>query len=292
MQNPKQRVNQLGGFFSNGRPQPLEVREKIVKMYASGIRKCEISRHLRVSHSCVSKILEKYHETGSIKPRQYSKKRNSEIPLELTEKIIEYRKQAYLAWEIRDLLIKNEKITVNRAPTVDSIRKLIRKNGMAESSDPSQTSEDEIFENRKIAEIPKRRKTTFEESQLIELEKVFEESHYPNAITRETVANQIGVSESRVQVWFSNRRARWRNEMTATKFHPAVVKAEISENPIPFIPQQPPVSTTEFDPAVYPDSYTFMNLKIVPESWMAQTNIHYTETASNMGLLFSEISTL
>ncbi len=61
-------VNQLGGVFVNGRPLPNAVRLRIVELAQLGIRPCDISRQLRVSHGCVSKILARYHETGSILP--------------------------------------------------------------------------------------------------------------------------------------------------------------------------------------------------------------------------------
>lgn len=64
-------VNQLGGVFVNGRPLPNHIRNKIVQMSQHGVRPCDISRQLRVSHGCVSKILGRWMETGSVKPGNY-----------------------------------------------------------------------------------------------------------------------------------------------------------------------------------------------------------------------------
>jgi hypothetical protein len=61
-------VNQLGGVFVNGRPLPDHIRKQIVDMALMGVRPCDISRKLLVSHGCVSKILTRFYETGSIRP--------------------------------------------------------------------------------------------------------------------------------------------------------------------------------------------------------------------------------
>ena len=46
----------------------FSIRREIVRMSKKGVRPCDISRELRVSHGCVSKILTRYEETGSINP--------------------------------------------------------------------------------------------------------------------------------------------------------------------------------------------------------------------------------
>ncbi|KAI3382500.1 hypothetical protein SNEBB_010936 [Seison nebaliae] len=55
---------------------------------------------------------------------------------------------------------------------------------------------------------PKRIRTAFSPSQLIDLEKAFEENHYVVGQERKLLAQELNLSETQVKVWFQNRRTK------------------------------------------------------------------------------------
>ncbi|KAB0404078.1 hypothetical protein E2I00_000293, partial [Balaenoptera physalus] len=107
-------VNQLGGVFVNGRPLP------------DGVRPCDISRQLRVSHGCVSKILGRYYETGSIKPGVIGGSKPKVATPKVVDKIAEYKRQnpTMFAWEIRDRLLAEGICDNDTVPSVSSINRV------------------------------------------------------------------------------------------------------------------------------------------------------------------------
>ncbi|XP_060661201.1 paired box protein Pax-6 isoform X8 [Drosophila nasuta] len=121
-------VNQLGGVFVNGRPLPDVVRQRIVELAHNGVRPCDISRQLRVSHGCVSKILSRYYETGSFKAGVIGGSKPKVATPPVVDAIANYKREnpTMFAWEIRDRLLAEGICSQDNVPSVSSINRIVR----------------------------------------------------------------------------------------------------------------------------------------------------------------------
>ena len=150
--NPDELVNNLGGVYQIGRPLPQETRMKIVDLHKKGVKPSDISKILQVTPTCVSYILARFNETGSIAPIKHRGRRPIKSTPKVIEKIREYKVEdpAITAEKIMNRLLADGVCNKDSLPSQPYIYKILSEKIGAISNHDSPIKKTSLKRNRSL----------------------------------------------------------------------------------------------------------------------------------------------
>uniref|UniRef100_A0A8D0FNK6 Paired box 4 n=1 Tax=Strix occidentalis caurina TaxID=311401 RepID=A0A8D0FNK6_STROC len=208
-------VNQLGGLFVNGRPLPTCKRKRIIELAACGVRTSDISRSLKVSNGCVSKILGHYYRTGAVEPKAVGGSKPRTATPEVVARIAQLKLEqpSLFAWEIRRQLHTEGVCAGNRTPSVTSplaAPSALRPPGCHSPTEAGAIATispgtqhppwGSVSSRRLPLSTQHRTRTVFSSQQSEALEKEFQRGQYPDTVTRERLAMATQLPDTTIRV--------------------------------------------------------------------------------------------
>ncbi|XP_021096448.1 homeobox protein NOBOX isoform X1 [Heterocephalus glaber] len=149
----------------------------------------------------------------------------------------------------------------------------------------SQSTEQKKGPPEVTCQVRKKTRTLYRSDQLEELERVFQEDHYPDSDKRREIAQMVGVTPQRIMVWFQNRRAKWRKveklsekEKQDNAAAPASSQGSSTAEPPPAVPMDPEPGTFPLEPSL--DTFPEPPMLLTSDQTLAPTQ--QTESAQRV----------
>ncbi|EGV98165.1 Paired box protein Pax-4 [Cricetulus griseus] len=180
-----------------------------------GMRPCDISRSLKVSNGCVSKILGRYYRTGILEPKGIGGSKPRLATPAVVARIAQLKDEypAIFAWEIQRQLCAEGLCTQDKAPSVSSINRVLRAQHEDQKLHWTQLRLPALLapalpSPHSSCEAPRgphpgtshRNRTIFSPGQAEALEKEFQRGQYPDSVARGKLAAATSLSEDTVRL--------------------------------------------------------------------------------------------
>ncbi|XP_063105776.1 homeobox protein NOBOX [Cavia porcellus] len=140
----------------------------------------------------------------------------------------------------------------------------------------SQNTEQKKGPPEVTCQVRKKTRTLYRSDQLEELERVFQEDHYPDSDKRREIAQMVGVNPQRIMVWFQNRRAKWRKleklngkEKQDSASAPASSHGGSTAEPPPAVPMDPDPGPFPLEPPL--DTFPEPSMLLTSDQTLAPT---------------------
>uniref|UniRef100_H0V5M9 Homeobox domain-containing protein n=1 Tax=Cavia porcellus TaxID=10141 RepID=H0V5M9_CAVPO len=136
----------------------------------------------------------------------------------------------------------------------------------------SQNTEQKKGPPEVTCQVRKKTRTLYRSDQLEELERVFQEDHYPDSDKRREIAQMVGVNPQRIMVWFQNRRAKWRKLEKLNgkeKQDSASAPASSHAEPPPAVPMDPDPGPFPLEPPL--DTFPEPSMLLTSDQTLAPT---------------------